>query len=329
MSEIRGHDEYDLKELLGSLTTAQINIDEIYLFGSRAYATGSLRSDCDLLVRPTPGRNVRSSDLRDFAQTNCEALDFFLVEGGTARSCSNDSYVHAESFEQLSARLDAVLLWKRSEGFTNFSFGEDGWSFRTASSATFHMTVLPDAYIGEQAWLRKIASVERSGLPVRPYIGDTLKKAVVFIQEITRGIILRPEDLGQRGQAKSGWTVNLNDEYDCQNLFFTVVKPWLPGLSREEVAICYDDQDKRSDFSLFEGKLIIEMKFIKDNASKSTVVKTLEGLSSFYIRNNNIGCLLIIVYVKAGVDIDKTKWESDFTHANRAPSVITMVVKVP
>lgn len=328
---MRKNIKYNLNEILSLLLSQQDGIDEVYLFGSRAYATGSLRSDCDLLVLPAPGKNVKSSDLRDFAVAECEALDFFLVEGGTARSSANDSYIYAESFEKLATRLDAVLLWRRSEGFADFSFQDSGsWIFATAENVNFGMTVLPDEYLGEQAWLQKIRSVEQAGLPTRPYIGDSLSKAVTFLQDVARRMIFSPDQLGQKGQAKSGWTVQLHDEYDCQNLFFTVVKPWLPSLSREEIAIHFDGQKKISDFSLFEGRLIIEMKFIDDGVSKAAVAKTLNGLSKFYLQNANIGCLLFIIYVKSSeVNLDTTRWEAEFTLPHKVPSVTTMVVEVP
>lgn len=87
---------------------------------------------------------------------------------------------------------------------------------------------------------------------------------------------------------------------------------------------------KISDFSLFEGKLIIEMKFIDSSVSKTATAKTMEGLRRFYSRNANVGALLMIVYVKAGkVDVDAPRWEAEFTHTHTAPSVITMVVEVP
>lgn len=331
MNKVRKSTEYNLNVLLQQLVAEQAGVEEIYLFGSRAYGTGSMRSDCDLLVRPKIGKNVKSSDLRDFSITYCAALDFFLAEGGTARSCANDSYVYAESFEKLASRLDAVKLWSRTEGFCDFAFHESGsWSFKTAESANFAMTVLPDEYLVEQAWLEKIRDVEKAGLPARPYLGDTLGKATTFIQEVTRRMVFQQNQLGQKGQAKNGWTVNLQNEYDCQNLFYTVIKPWLPALGREEVAIYFDDQKKISDFSLFEGKLIIEMKFIDSAVSKAAVAKSLEGLGKFYSRNANVGILLIIIFVKSGkIDVDEARWEADFTHIHKAPSVITMVVKVP
>jgi len=114
--------KFDLKLLLEKVVSNQPKIEEIYLFGSRAYRTGSLRSDCDLLVKTSPGGNVRSSDLRDFAMQNCPALDFFIAADGRATSCMNDSYVRSASFEELVAKLDAIKLWTKSGGFTEFQF---------------------------------------------------------------------------------------------------------------------------------------------------------------------------------------------------------------
>lgn len=51
--------KYNLKELLAKVVGGQPGIEEIYLFGSRAYSTGSLRSDCDLLVRINSAQNTK------------------------------------------------------------------------------------------------------------------------------------------------------------------------------------------------------------------------------------------------------------------------------
>lgn len=330
MSVLRIAAEHGLKALLTPLVEAERGIEEIYLFGSRAYNTGSLRSDCDLLVRISPNVNTKGSDLRDFAVGHCTALDFFLCSEARAVSCANDSFVYAATFDDLVTKLDAVLLWTRSGSFADFAFADTGnWTFRTAAGAEFTMTTLPDSAVTEQAWFQKIKSVEAAGLPARPFIGDTLPKAVATIENIARRMIFRPDQLGQRGVAKDGWTVNLQSEYDCQNLFFTVVKPWLPELGREEVEIYFDDQAKVSDFSLFQGRLIIEMKFVQSDAKMREVVKTLDGLKRFYTRNANVGCLLMIICVKPGVAIDGAKWEAEFSYRSASPSVITMVVPVP
>ncbi|NKK82039.1 nucleotidyltransferase domain-containing protein [Rhizobium leguminosarum] len=322
--------EYDLKELLVRLLQNQQDIEEVYIFGSRAYGTGSIRSDCDLLVRIPQTKNVKSSELREFAIKNCAALDFFICPDSRAVSCSNDSFVYAATFGELTEKLDAVLLWSKRAGFGDFAFSNSGsWIFTVTENMDFVMTVLPDGHVTELAWHKKIKKVEMEGLPAMPFIGDTLPKAVSTIAQVARKMVFKPGSLGPRGQAKSGWTVNLTSEYDCQNLFFTVVKPWLPKLAKEEAEIFFDGQAKISDFSLFDGKLIIEMKFIENLQKKAEVVKTLKGLSDFYRRNANVGYLLLIIFVKETVELDAMQWEAEFSISHVKPNVETIVIKVP
>jgi hypothetical protein len=322
--------KFNLKGLLSELLSGQPAILEVYLFGSRAYRTGSLRSDCDLLVRKDVGSHVRSSELRNFAMTKCPALDFFVAAEGHATSCMNDSFVRAASFEELVDKLDAILLWSKSEGFTDFEFDfETKWVFSTGNDVVHVPTVLPSGHIAELSWQTLIKRAEQCGLPVRPFIGETVDKATAQISDVLQRILMRPSDLGQRGQARRGWTVSLADEYDCQNLFFTVVKPWLPQLEREEVELVYDGQKKISDFSLFEGKLVIELKHIDSDQKKREVVKTLDGLSRFYSRNPNVACLLMVIFVVNSVSLDDKKWEADYTFFTKAPRIITKVLRLP
>jgi hypothetical protein len=261
---------------------------------------------------------------------NCPALDFFVAIDGRAVSCMNDSFVYAESFDELIRKLDALKLWTKAAGFTDFQFDPDvKWIFSVSANASFRPTVLPSGPASEPSWPAIIKRTEQEGLPVRPFIGETVDKATVQIIEIAQRMIMRASDLGQRGSAKSGWTVHLSSEYDCQNLFFTVVKPWIPNLAREETEIVYDNQRKMSDFSLFEGKLIIEIKYIDSDDKKREVVKTLDGLSRFYSRNANVVCLLMLIYTTASVQLDRSKWESDYSFQATTPIVLTKVIELP
>jgi hypothetical protein len=323
--------DYNLRNLLNTLVMREPGITELYLFGSRAYGTGSLRSDCDILVRQDPTKHVKASRLRDFATDKCPALDLFLLTGTKAVSVANDSFVFAASVEALVAKLDAVKLWARDAGFNStFKFPSSGdWTFQTAADVNFIPTVLPDGYSADLAWQYKIQQTEAAGLPTQPFIGDTLMKAAVHISEIARQMIFRSDQLGQKGNAKNGWTVSLSSEYDCQNLFFTVVKPWLSGLAREEVTIYFDNQKKIADFNLFEGRLVIEMKFIDSPAKSAEVVKTLDGLSRFYRRNASLGCLLFIIFVKSTISLDDARWEADYSFRTTTPQVVTIVVRIP
>ena len=188
--------KFNLKELLRQLLSVQPAILEIYLFGSRAYRTGSLRSDCDLLVREDGESHVRSSELRNFAMTQCPALDFFVAEGGRATSCMNDSFVRAASFEELVDKLDAIRLWSKLEGFAEFEFDfEAKWVFSTSIDVVHVATVLPSGHITELSWQTLIKRAEQSGLPVRPFIGETVDKATAQVIDVLQRAVMRPSDL--------------------------------------------------------------------------------------------------------------------------------------
>lgn len=317
--------QYDLRELAQELGGTFGAIESLSIFGSRRHGTLSTRSDCDILVRV--GAHIKPSDLREFALKRCPALDLFIADGPKAISCINDSYVIAESFDVLIEKLDAITFWMRGKGLLEVAIP---WQFEVHPGASFPATTLPNSVISDRSHLMHMMAVEASGLATCPYIGNTPDKISAFLTDLVERMVMRPEDLGGRGQARTGWTVNLSDEYDFQNLFLTVVKPWLPTIGREEIAIWYDEQAKRSDFNLFGNQIIVEMKFIDDANKKAQVVKTLAGLSEFYKKNANVKVLLMLILVKKDkVDLDKHKWEADFTYFSTSPRVITKVVFCP
>ena len=321
---------YDLHKLISELIKVETGLIEIYLFGSRAHGTGSMRSDCDLLVRIDPASNVKSTRLLKFALERCPALDFFVCSDSRAVSVTNDSFVYASSFHTLLNRLGAKALWSRDSGFEpEAPFEPNGWTFEASEGVSFVPTVLPDAALTDFYWQEKMERTEAAGLPVSPFLGETVARAEAQLIEVARRMIFQQTDLGQRGIAKDGWTVNLQSEYDCQNLWYSVVKPWLPSLAREEVAVRFDDQEKLADFSLFENRIIVEMKFIDSPAKKAEVVKTLDGLQRFYSRNVNVTALLFLVFVKVGVSIDAPRWEADYSFKTTSPTVTTVVIFVP
>jgi len=318
--------KYDLKVLIPELLKAFPNIESLHIFGSRAYRTGSVRSDCDVLVRMSDDRHAKLSELRDFALARCPALDLFLVQGGKATSAANESHVQAASFDELWQRLEAILLWDNRAGF-NEQWKD--WILETSAFTDFMPTTLPNDSIESLSWQTMTKRAEAARLPTSPYIGDTVEKASLRLVEVVRGMIFKPGELVKKSSAEQKGIADLKNEYDCQNLFHTVVKPWLPALAREPFEIRYDNGAKVADFSLFEGKLVIEMKFVKDTNTKAAVVKTLEGLARFYSQNSNISVLLMLVFAKGQVQIDVPMWESDYSFVTTQPKVFTRVIRVP
>src|SRR5260370_18570777 len=147
--------------------------------------------------------------------------------------------------------------------------------------------------------------------------------------KVVRHMVMLSSALAPKGRAREGWTVQLSSECDFQNLFYSVVKPWLPGLGREEVAIVYDGQTKNADFNLMGSQIIVEMKHVKDTSTKAAIGKTLAGLADFYSKHSNVRVVLFFILVEASVRLADRKWEKDFSYTTQSPQVLTTVVRNP
>lgn len=100
----------NLRELVYKISEID-KIEEIYIFGSRGYETGSLRSDIDILVYAPSG--LRRDEVMPIMEEE-EALDIFKTINKTeAESFANDSWLKRDD---IVADLDAKLLWSRTNG---------------------------------------------------------------------------------------------------------------------------------------------------------------------------------------------------------------------
>lgn len=100
----------NLRELIKPLTEIE-NIEEIYIFGSRAYNTGSFRSDIDILIYVPEGV---VHELPQIIKKE-KALDIFeTTDKIEAHSFANGSRLKRDD---LIKTLDALLLWRRKDGF--------------------------------------------------------------------------------------------------------------------------------------------------------------------------------------------------------------------
>ena len=102
----------NLKPIIEEIAKIE-NVEEIYIFGSRAYETGSVRSDIDLLVyAPKAQIDAEIEEIMDAEK----ALDIFETTDKTqANSFANGSFIRRENLIQ---KLDAICLWTRKDGFT-------------------------------------------------------------------------------------------------------------------------------------------------------------------------------------------------------------------
>jgi len=69
------------------------------------------------------------------------------------------------------------------------------------------------------------------------------------------------------------------------------------------------------------------LKHVKDANTKALVIKTLAGLSNFYSSHPNIRVLILAILVEKDVDLDDSKWESDFTFRTNQPEVWTRIFR--
>jgi REase_DpnII-MboI len=318
---------YDLRELTGKLTRAFPQIEALYLFGSRRYRTGSPRSDVDILVEFANASHIRPQELRAFSAEYCRALDLFVAEGGKAVSCANESHVRAASFGELVTRLEAVCFWNRSKGILP---ADVDWNFEVPVGIDFKQTAMLTVEPIAGGWLPSFRAhakaLEDAGIPVRPYLGSSVVEIADFLVGVLRKAVETSNNLNDR---QAAWRIVFKTEYDFQNLFFAAVKPWLPGLGREEITVWYDGQEKRADFNLLGSQIVVEMKHIRDAGTKAAVGKTLAGLASFYEKHPNVRLLLFAILVDKDVELDAAKWESDFTFTERTPQVWTRIFRTP
>ncbi len=319
-------DDIDLQAAISVLVGKFVTIDNVYIFGSRRYKTESTRSDIDLLLTTT--NRIKHSDLRDHTLENCTALDLFLLDDNKAVSIANESYIDDENQSKLLKKLNAVKLYERGIGFTEEI--KDFAILQLDSRVNHKLSTLPnlphDAY-EIQALIKYFKAADRKGLPTKPYIGQNADEASEMVLLVIERIVSSCQNVTGHGQAKKGWTNNLINEYDFQNLFWISTKPWLPGLGREEVELNYDGNNKVSDFNLFNNQIVIELKHIKDDNDKRNIVKTLGGLKDFYKQHPNIRVLIFGILVNKEVELDDMKWENDFSYLENDTKVKTKIVR--
>jgi predicted nucleotidyltransferase len=317
---------FDLEAAVKKLASTFDVIEAIYLFGSRRFGTGSTRSDVDIII--VPKEYIKPSLLRNYVLETNTALDIFVLMDGRAISVANESYISGVSNEDVLKILNAKLLYEPSTGSSEYL--QKLQQLELDSRVQYELTSLPNsstAGVQVQALIKMMNSCREKDLPTRPYLGQSTREASEFIIKIIRSLPGVGQSVTGYQHANGGWTTNLRNEYDFQNLFWIVCKPWLPELTREPITIQFDGNDKLADFSLFRNQLIIELKHVKDDNTKRSIVKTLVGLKDFYEQHPNVRVLIFGILVDDEVDLDGALWEASYTFTDNTPSVHTVVVR--
>ena len=313
--------EFDLRSFCETAARA-FPVISIHLFGSRNFNTRSVRSDIDLFFETE--EIIIPSEVRDFIDEKCKALDIFLLEHGVARSVINESFIRGNNNVDVLQQCGAIKLWSQGEGLVQDN--SIPWTLWYASHVDFTKTILPNAHIRMSIDDLK-ARLQSEGLPHNPVIGETeIEVATRLIELAERITSFKRADFPNSSRAQDSFVVKPSSEYDFQDLFWIVSKPWIQSIAREKVEIVFDGQEKRSDFSVGGSRFIVEMKFAKNRNDKRNIARTLEGLSKFYSENANVRFLIYMVYARRDADIDPVQWETTFSRIAGSPKVLVKVI---
>ncbi len=129
--------EINLEQQLEKITKYP-SVESVYLFGSRAYRTGSTRSDVDILIY-SPDEEIPDDCLLELFKDE-PALDLFLTRDlRDAKSVINSSHIFKEDLIKV---IDAVLVWSKSEGIIHSAIEKLG-TIRVRKGIDFQYSRLP------------------------------------------------------------------------------------------------------------------------------------------------------------------------------------------
>ncbi|MBY5759801.1 hypothetical protein HFO07_24645 [Rhizobium leguminosarum] len=315
--------EFDLRDFI-EVAKQALDVDAIYIFGSRRFKTGSLRSDIDIIL--SSSQFLRSADLRDLIDHQCAALDLFQLYQGRAVSATNESLIDFADNETLLSEIRAVKLWSKTEGL--LESGAPHWIQNYADNIAFHKTILPNFRM--PLTLERVkANLESQGLPIEPLIGTNEDEIAAHLIQVAESITkFKERDFPGKGSARRAFVLKPSSECDFQDLFWLAVKPWLPAMVRENPEIVFDNQRKISDFSFANSRFIIEMKFAKDEGDKREIAKTLDGLANFYKQAANVRFILFVVYATPDAKIDSRLWEQQYSRRYGGCRTVLKVIEV-
>ena len=317
-------DIWHLKDIIQDIQARHPMVEEIYLFGSRAYGTSSRRSDIDLLAvcrEPLPTR-----ECNEWLNDKYPPVDLFkTLDLNFAESVINGSILKRRGEAALTQQLEAILLWKRSIGFDK-SF--DRWEQITDKNIPFTPTVgAPNIPKGYESVVRDYAKIlGEHGYP-NTLLGSTWPDIGFQIGAIVEHSLKVPGWFTERAKCFNKESIRLKSEYDFQNLIHIVLRPWIPTIEPEGTVIKFDGQDKRADFFDPKTGIVIEAKHICDASTKAAVLKTVQGLTSFYKTNPAARLLVFFVLVEPNVDMDDRKIEANFSEVTQQPAVVVKVVR--
>ncbi len=293
----------DLKSEINKLINKYKQISAIYIFGSRAYNTGSLRSDIDLLIVAREHIHLHYEQIVD------SAIDLFLtVDKKIVTNSLNGSFLTLRNneFTDIIKQIDAKLLWDSKSGFEQKNIDDYGEQ-KIRIGVDFKPSILPNKSNIDDEYLAIQRYLDYEHLP-NTLLGintnDILNNLSKIIKDSVEEIQTNSCKLQSKNKAKfiNSETIKLNSEFDFQNYIHIILKPWIPSLKREEIVINIAGNNKKIDFSFgITNNFLIEAKYIGDNNDKNQAYQDIQSLKNFYMSSSNTDGLLFVVLYEPSV----------------------------
>ncbi len=318
---------WNLQEIIDDLVTHHPEIIAVYLFGSRAYKTGSFRSDIDLLA--FTNSPITISSVNSWLHEKYPPVDLFTsydrVVASSVVNGSNVVFRNDGKSSNLIEQLDAILLWKKDVGYSDV-FSD--WTIHTANNITFQMSIIPSYPMlnFDETFRNALANLEASGINTF-FAGSTWQEIARSITRMIEIGMKKPSTFSKKAKSYSFDILKIKDEYDFQNMILTILRPVFPDICPENFMITVDGNKKSADFGIADNKIVIEAKWINSTGKKNDVVKTLKGLKDFYSENSNVKCLIFLILYGSKVDIDKEMMDYKFSYEKSTPQVIVRFIK--
>lgn len=316
--------EWDLEEIIEELTKRYPAINQVYLFGSRAYQTNSLRSDIDLLAF-TNGKVLIDADVNSWLPFRFEAVDLFWShDGKLARSSANGSIIQfrendPKEYKNLPDQLDAILIWDKVQGF----YDDVPMKQKALEGISFPMSIIPskaedDPSVTLAAALQRI---ENSGIQTF-FAGSTIREVSESIINIIQTGMQKPKCFQKN--TKSLFTfdkIQLSNETDFQTFIHLLLRPIFKDIEPEPVTVIIDGNKKVADFGLNRNKIIIEAKWIDTTSKKAEVLKTIDSLKNFYCENPQVKSLIFLILYSDAVELNETVLTERFSREHSEPPI--------
>ena len=318
---------WDLQEIIASLVNHHPEIKEIYLFGSRAYKTGSLRSDVDLLAI-TDGQ-LSFSMVNSWLHDEYPPVDLFTsYDRENAMSVVNGSTVafrKGGKYKDLMDQLDAIMLW---DSTNLYSATYSDWKFQTANNVSFQMSIIPSYPMldFDETLNNALANLEASGIKTY-FAGSSWPEIAQSITNIVLRAMKKPVEFQKKARSYRFDQIKMDNEYDFHNMILGVLRPIFPDITMDPFMVRIDGAEKKADFGIANNKIVIEAKWIDDTSKKATVIKTLDGLGNFYSENSNVKVLIFLILYKSSVDVNEEMLNDKFSKMYSTPPVIVKFIK--